>query len=65
MTTTITLNVDKENIDRAIDFFYCIMTEDTIMALRNCTPADDHLYGWVYLQQFMNDVRKQVFPTNV
>jgi hypothetical protein len=65
MTTTLQLKVEKENIDRAIDFFFYVMTEDTIMNLRNIVPSDEHLYGWVYLQQFMNDVRKQVFPTNV
>lgn len=65
MTTKLQLNVEKENIDRAIDFFFYVMTEDTIMNLRNITPSEEHLFGWVYLQQFMIDVRKQVFPTNV
>ena len=65
MTTKLQLNVEKENIDRAIDFFFYVMTEDTIMNLRNITPSEEHLFGWVYLQQFMNDVSKQVYPTNV
>lgn len=65
MTTKLQLNVEKENIDRAIDFFFYVMTEDTIMNLRNITPSEEHLYGWVYLQQFMNDVRKQLFPSNL
>lgn len=65
MTTKLQLNVEKENIDRAIDFFFYVMTEDTIMNLRNITPSEENLYGWVYLQQFMNDVRKQLFPSNL
>lgn len=65
MTTELQLNVEKENIDRAIDFFFCVMTEDTIMNLRNIVPSEEDLFGWVYLHQFMNDVRKQLFPTNV
>lgn len=64
-TSKIEVEMQSEDIVDALQFFYSEMMCDTIMAQNGQCLPEDKLLAWSNHLSFMNDVRKQLFLSNL